>query len=367
MRTHFSRLPYGAVLAIAAFSVSAVNVVREDGGQDFARLMRLGESDGVDYLRERDALLAGQPTQWDVDAAAARSWEAGLAAFILNGRLGESEAFAKWDAQRPILRANLRYYDWAGASVEEGLAFLLEKMWKGATAKEREWAYNDLQLIGAKFTVGVGNTALWRAIWENCPDDRFKAIVILYIASSDDPTVQPIIVEVLDDGNDAVPLGFKYRCLQGLRYRDTEQTVDAILDGWDQLTSERAWTEKALAALCANGGKRARQFVHGLALSPDQDEWTRADAAAGCCLRPHPDDPDMFRKFFTGPGSVKMKTKALKGLRGRNAYPLEPIRPVLREIITTSDDEDLTESAALTLTSCYRHAKELNERAVAED
>ncbi|UCC29269.1 MAG: hypothetical protein JSU86_13830 [Phycisphaerales bacterium] len=62
-----------------------------------------------------------------------------------------------------------------------------------------------------------------------------------------------------------------------------------------------------------------------------------------------------------------MKTKALKGIRARNGYPLDPVRPVLREIIITSDDEELTESATLTLTSCYRHAKEVNERAVAED
>ena len=228
MRADFSRLPYGAAAGIAAFFLSGINAAGADGSEDYARLMRLGESDGVDYLRERDALLAGHPTQWDVDAAAARSWEAGLTAFILNARLSEKERFVKWDAQRPLVQITGRYYALPGASVEIGLAFLLEKMWKGPTAKEREWAYKDLQLIRAKFTVGLGNTALWRAIWENCPDDRFKVIVILYIASSNDPTVIDIIQEVLQAAEDR-PLGAKHRCLLGLWHSPRDDAAEAVL------------------------------------------------------------------------------------------------------------------------------------------
>ncbi|UCC32297.1 MAG: hypothetical protein JSU86_08445, partial [Phycisphaerales bacterium] len=329
-------------------------------GDDLADLARLVEANGEEYIRLRDALLKQHRQPWDVTPAADQSWETGLVAFVLNARMEDKEGFADLDAQRPRHYANGKSYRLTGAA-ETAVAFLMEKMWKAGDDRETARAYGTLRRLRGEKVAHAGETALWKAIWEQCEDERFRYAVLRNICADPDPSVQPIIEEFLQREDDQLAgYSAKPRCLAGLWHRDTEQTVDAILNAWDVLAAESGWKSDAVGALNTNSSERARRIVYKLVLDPAEDETLRAETAARCCLRPHPDDPDMFRKFFAGPGSIKMKNKALKGMRGRNGYPLDPIRPVLREIIITSDDEELTESAALTLTSCYRHAKDVN-------
>ncbi|UCC32300.1 MAG: hypothetical protein JSU86_08460, partial [Phycisphaerales bacterium] len=333
-------------------------VVQQAGNLDTLR--RVATAEAAEYLRVRQDVLAHSHAQWNIAEAAAESWEIGVAAFVLNARRVSPESFQRMDAVQPRRDITGRSYTLPEPSVENRVAFLLEKAWKPVEEGDRARGLSDLRLGLRKGTGRVADPAMWRAIWEECPIERLREISLFLLASSSDLAVLGIVAGVMAEHGDAGTKRLQALCLTGLLDSELPEAGELVLTQWEYLRQEQTLAEKALAVFGANVSERARSFVHGLALDEDQEEWLRARAAVSCCLRPHPGDPAMFRKFLAGPGSIKMKAKVLKGMQGRNGYPLDPLRPVLREIIITSDDEELTESAALTLTSCYRHAKDVN-------
>ena len=335
--------------------------------EDVAGLTGLARAEGKDYVNLRDALLEEHPGPWDVAVFARQSWETGLAAFILNARLAARDVFERWDKQEPRLYATGGWYDLSTypnvGPLSARTAFLLEKMWKGIP-DERHRGY-AFATVKRGFACDAGVTALWKAIWEHSKDDQFRLVVIGRVCADPDPSVQPIILEVLHHyDNESAPY-FKSRCLSGLWYRHTEETVDAILGAWDTIRNKRSWLGNALGALVANGSVRARRFVHEFILNVENDETLRGEALAKCCNQPQPDDVEIMRRFFAGPATVRVKTNALESIGCH--CPLDEVRPVFREVLIQSNDPKMIASAALALDSAYILAKEVDEAARAED
>ena len=152
--------------------------------------------------------------------------------------------------------------------------------------------------------------------------------------------------------------------MSGLWYRDTEQTVDAVLGVWDALSKTGHWKYSGAGVLARTSSERARRFVYDLVLDSSEDERLRAETLMHFCHRPQPGDLEVFRKFLAGPGSVKMKSDALRGLY---RYPLNGIRPLLRELLVESTDPGIIADAAVTLTQAHRWAKDVPEATKAED
>ena len=360
-------------VAIAVGLMHFATVPWSQEARDPSRLDAIVPAEGDEYLRLRNMLLEQHPRPWDIPTAAGESWECGLAAYILNQRSIEKQAFEMLDNERPSSYRNVNGYGRLTGCPNANMAFLLEKMWKAPSKpqdvrwpvspeKDRQYAYNTL--VQARWSPPLGETALWKSMWRDCDDDQFRFIGLGPLCADPDPSVQPIILEVLHRPDpDAYPYS-KYRCMEGLRYRDTEQTVDAILETWDGVMKELGLVEKALAALCLNSSDRARRFVHQFALDENQVESLRSHAVAGFCLRPHPDDAEVLHSFFQGTGSVKMKRDALQWL---HKCPLEHIRLPLREILRKSNDPKLISGAINALGSAYIAAKGVDETARAED
>lgn len=146
----------------------------------------------------------------------------------------------------------------------------------------------------------VGETSLWKAIWEQSGDDRFRFVAIRQVCADPDPSVQPIVLQILHHEETDSWAYSKSRCLSGLVHRDTEDTVDTIFGALDVLRKENR-KDFAVAVLAANGSTRARPFVHAFILNPENNERRRGEALAKCCNRPHPDDIDVIRRFMAGP------------------------------------------------------------------
>ena len=170
------------VVAMIIGSWGAVRTAKANG--DWINLARVVEGEGNEYVRLRDALLDAATGHWDVTAAADQSWECGLAAFILNERLADKESFDFLDAQHPRLRADMSYYR-LSRSANANVAFLVEKMWKAPAGqedkrwaaspeKEKEYAYETLVLLRGERYASAGETALWKTIWKQSGDDRFR-------------------------------------------------------------------------------------------------------------------------------------------------------------------------------------------------
>ncbi len=335
------------------------------GGEDFARLERVARAEGDEYVQLRDALLETHPEPWDVGVAAGQSWDAGVMAFILNARRGAKDTFRGWDALSPRYTASGRSYSLSGKDWTSVWAFLIEKIWKGETARERDGADYDLQQYCRESTIELGHLALWHAIWDGCDDERLQSVAVFQLCSNPDPSTQPIIVELLKGGNGSLDARrLRGQCMSGLWYRDTEQTVDAVLGVWDALSKTGHWEYSGAGVLARTSSERARRFVYDLVLDSSEDERLRAETLMHFCHRPQPGDIQVFRKFFAGPGSDKMKWDALGGLY---RYPLNDIRPLLRELLMDSTDPKMIASAAFALSKADLSTKDVPDATKAED
>ncbi len=334
-------------------------------GQDLAALERVAKAGGEEYIRLRNALLKTHPEPWDVANAAAHSWDTGIAAFILNERQKAADMFVKWDALRLRVYADGTSYALHQGTSDAAAAFLLEKIWKSPSERERDRAYRQFCRGHKEEFAHAGDPALWTATWEQCEDEQIRYAVLYQVCASCDPSTQPIIVGLLAEEGDSLPVRrLRAQCMSGLWHRDTEQTVDAVLGVWDVLSKTGHWKYSGAGVLANNSSERARRFVHDLVLDSTEDEDLRAEIVIKCCLRPHPGDLEVFRRFFTGPGSDKMKKDALRGLY---RYPLSGIRPLLRELLVESTDPVMIAAAALTFTQAHRWAKDVPEATKAED
>ena len=369
-RTMYIRMR-SAGIAVFGAALYTTPVVADD----FTALARLAAAQGEQYVQQRDTLLETHPQPWDVRAASEDSWESGLAAFTLNQRMQERDAFAMLDDQFPILRANGHCYE-LSMSHDANVAFLLEKMWKapatqrdgnwtGTPGRESERAYGTLIMLYGNEIAQAGDAALWKSMWQNCEDERFRFAAVYYLCAAPDSSVQTVIEDILQSADDRVAgYSAKSHCLSGLQYRNTGQTVDAVFGALEVLKRDGKMGD-AVGVLAANENGRARRLVHEFILGPENDETLRGEALAKCCNRPRADDVEIMRRFFAGPVGERVKTNALASI-GRHC-PLDQVRPVFREVLIQSDDPKMIASAALALDSAYILAKEVDEAARAED
>jgi len=372
MKMHHHMAPTTLRSATAVAAAVAL-LAAPAAADDLAELARLTQAEGEQYVTLRNTLLEKHPGPWDIPTAAAQSWEFGLAAYVLNQRLKEKEAFKTLDNEHPRSYRSIHGYGKLSRSQEANTAFLLEKMWKAPSEqedqrwavtpeKDREYAYNTL--VQARRSKDVGETALWKSMWEKCQNGRLQYVALSYVCADPSPSVQPIIVEVLHSLDyESAPYS-KSRCLAGLYHRNTEETADAII-GAMQILANAGETSDAVGALAANESARARRFVYEFILDNKNSETIRAETLAKCCGRPQPGDIQVINQFLSGEASVPVKTRALKSI-GRNC-PLDHVRPMFREILTESEDAELIAGAALALVNGYLLANEIDPAAAAED
>jgi hypothetical protein len=204
-----------------------------------------------------------------------------------------------------------------------------DRRWAVSPEKDRQYAYDTL--VQAQWTPKVGETALWESIWRDCDNDQMRFIALKPICADPDPSIQPIIVEVLNHPDlDAYPSSIS-RCLSGLVHRDTEETVDAILGAWDVLSSEHGkWVPQALGALSTNSRAKARRVMYEFILDDEQPESRRAEALAKLGNQPFPDDSDTLRRFLESTVSTRQKSDVLRWLK---KWPVDYVRPVLRDTL----------------------------------
>lgn len=338
------------------------------GSERNLELERLVRAQGAEYSAHRDAALERFPNGWDVDSAAADSWDSGLVAFILNARLSHQQDFISLEAQVPRRDIMGRYWK-PSESTEATIAFLLETMWKGGLQKsdrrfperEPEYAYQTLRQLSLYRS---GTAKMWLAIWVGSPDERYKFLSLEAICADPSLTVQPVIEQFLTSGDDSLA-GFrsKGRCLGALVHRDTEGSVDAVLAAWPTLR-DQGYTANAIGALAANSSDRARAFVHSFIVDPGGDARQRVEALAKLCVNPKPNDADILRRLLQSEVIAEAKGDALLAMA---KCPAGQILPVLREILATGDDAELVARAGLVMSAVYRRNKDIMPMNRAED
>jgi hypothetical protein len=333
---HF--LPAIVSLAVASPRVNAT---------DYGKLDLVAFAEGDAYVRLRDSLLEEMTEPWDVAAATAVSWQTGLAAFILNQRREAPDVCARWDKRSYSPKRGGFWYSLHGAPAECALAFLWEEFWKGENEGVRNAAYHDLHnRFGSRFP-GLGEPSLWRAIWDNLPDERSRHIAILSLASADVEEPDPVIRDVV--GNSSYSVVLRSACIAGLGYHPTDVVADIIIEAWQDLRSHSG----ALAVLGRSTSPRAREFMHAFILDEKQDEFLRGEALGAFTMRADEQDGDVFLRIIREPASKRLKRRAMQALQ--NAAPVVA-RPAIHWIFENETDAEMLGAAVLALALSYHRA-----------
>jgi len=316
--------------------------------EDLNRLVRV---DGADYVALRKEILGATSDPWDVGTAAKLSWKHGIIAFALNGRLGMPDAYTHWDEHARQSRADIagRLYRFdRGGTTADTVAFLLEQSLKPQEGVEKQYAMGELlgRLQWAKSYAGIGNTEMWRAIWEECPYERLREASVFFLACSGDPEVQDILAGLLRDPDSPETRQLKVRCLTGLFHSESERAKALVLEEWDRLKSE-SLLGSAIAVLSTSADPRARELIYAVALDPLESIPTRRDTIAKLSNLHHRGDRAFLGRFFSEVDSVKLKREVLGSLWPR--FPLDVYRSVVRDILETSSDPKLVGPAVSAL------------------
>jgi len=338
--------------SIGLVAMSTMASAQSSGSGSLADLNRLIEANRAEYVKLREELLKTAPGLWDVEAAAARSWEHAVLAFALNHRLRIPDTFADWDknARRLFTDHGGRLYRFdsdGGARSSDIAGFLLEQSIKPSEGVDKQWPMGELLgRLGraAKGFAGMEPTAMWRIIWEECPHERLREASLFFLSSSGESSALPTVAEVLRDDGSENGKQFKHRCLHGLFYSNSQEAMDLVLDLWDDLRAQ-SFTPNGVLAKSAN--PRAREMMYTLALDPAESSGTRVSTVGLISKYPQPGDRAFLQQFFAKVKSDQLKEQVLRDIA--KWFPFEWYREPVREILRTSSDRHVVSNAAFAL------------------
>ncbi len=351
---------------LGALSVAFGMVAGLARADNLAALHGLGLGEGAAYAAQRDALLAAHPQAWDVEAACGYSWQAGLAAYILNGRLAEPEQFAKWETEveQASKAMHLSTPGSAFRQLQVSPAFRLEFAWKPpewvndfrwdseAANRSPHQAARAGALAPDGWCVPMEGTplALWRAIWRESNETDFRAVAIAALSRSDSSADQQLARNALFDGDEEYAI--RREALYGYTARDPAGSVDDCV----KLISDRTTTpELAIVATSALGNnlsrlegayRRARAFLEVVAGDGTRPEALRCAALEACKRDQRSDNIDVLRTALMQTKHPKLQLTAIV----ENAQ----LRQALRHAMYNYGDPGVVSTAATALLNLGR-------------
>ena len=334
-RVHF-------LLALLSLAVASPRV----NATDYRKLVDVAFAEGDAYLRLRDSLLEEMTEPWDVAAATAHSWQAGLAAFILNQRREAPDVCARWDKRSYRPKRGGFWYSLHGAPAECALAFLWEKFWKGENEGVRNAAYHDLHnSFGSRF-YGLGDAQLWLAVWDHVEDERFRHLTIKLLASSGDTAPNGVVAAVLSAG-ERNSVALRHACLKSLNPVRRQEAARIVLDSWNQLYKHSALRGACITLLNSQQTAETKSFIRSLVLDPTGSDYERISALVGSA------DTQLLLDFLKSDISLRLRRTTLERAHGWN---LQALRPAVRYVLENETDRGLIGQAVSTLALCYRRA-----------
>ena len=301
-------------LAAAGSCIIATQSARAQA--TMADLVRVSRAKGDDYRALRDDLLQRHPQKWDVAAATAHSWEAGIAALAFNARLKAPETIAKWELRPSALSARGTSFDITPRNADIAVPWQLESLWQAPDARPKLiWNFDESFHSGWQIDLPVD---LWLSVWDNAAREDLRKVAIYSLAVSGDPSTSETIVALLND-RASEPV-FRYVCLLGLRLRDTQDTTSLVLDAWDAIV-DGGHVELSIIVLAAHGDPAGRARLHEVADDPAYTVMDRVKSVVVLGSNPQPGDAERFVRFLSSDVAVSAKKDALYRAKRRLRKP----------------------------------------------
>ena len=250
------------VLLVTVVAAASTAVACRTETDELVELIAL---DGRDYTIARDTLVHSRTEPWDLRAALKVSWDAGLAAHVLDVRRAHPELFPQWDAvvpQETIIRDHYSKHPASFALCSPGnspedearSAFLVEQIWK--TAAVPDWKVGAL--VSFSCLRVSGPVELWLAVWEGATDPALRAVALHGVAQNLTPGLRPVVVAAL--GDPTMSPEILAAAFNGLGDSRSPEALDLVLEFipvWERDREILWFGFKALDALTIPAARRA--------------------------------------------------------------------------------------------------------------
>ena len=342
--THTNRHARAVLSTLAAAGLLCAARARAN---DYAALHTLGAAEGAEYIAQRDGLLRSHPEPWDVEQASGHSWQAGLAAYILNARLREPEAFAAWatGVEEWTRRGHIQSISLGFNHAHPNVEFRLEFAWKPPdwVAEIEHCEKLSLEHYGRARSAALlafrGFSArwegspypLWLAIWQHCDIPEFRLLAIDRLAGSDRPEHQQIGLDVLLGAEYSTEL--RLRAMWGYSSRKPPELTDTVLRLINAPDTPEELGVSAIVSLGTTSRRkqndpRAHAALRDVAQNARKPEALRCAAIEACGRDPRPEDDAILSAALRQTDLARLQRTAASQAAGR-----ESLRPVLREVM----------------------------------
>ena len=268
-------------------------------------LQALAGLSGTNYVTERNTLLQQHPTPYDVNSAAAYSWGAGLAAYILDAWQADPTDLTNWENPSSVV-------DEIGNTVStavvdpgaNGQAFWIEQVWKTAPAAK---AATDALTSLLRLPLG-GTVPLWSAVYSNTPagpppglppaGDPLQPIAAHALASLAGQAFTP--APVLDALSDPVVTPtVRQAALSGLQLNGPPDATSVLLATEPFWSATLASLNGGYLALAAQTNSAGRSVVYAIAQDGTQPVETRMTAVSAFTAQPLSNDIVVLQEIQT--------------------------------------------------------------------
>lgn len=318
------------VLALASASWFAPWTGR---AAEFDALDALARANGQDYLDQRSALLVAHPGPWDIPAAVAHDWAAGLAAYILDAWLADRAQFDAWDAV-PVLEkigGDVRPHP-ATKVGARGVPYLVEQVWK--TARVPQWGTEAYEALLRQPLGGVAE--LWSAVWRAAPAGPLGRLALHGVAGDPRDSARDLLLGVL--GNPATDSATRIAGLTGLETDRPAYATTVLTRTLPVWVADADAVDAGLRALARQADDTARGALRTLALEGTRPTSERLGAIVAMAGQPLPEDVGTLGAVL---GSVNPEALWKRAAGVLKAFPIESTRTLLHSLLGTPPTEDV--------------------------
>lgn len=301
------------------------------------------------YLDARDELVASLANDLPVEDLAARSWNLGLAAFIVNQRRQYADRFEIWDYEEVYARMlasgeTYRFIRWH----EPGspcLAFLIELIWTRSGLLEMGYhgaAYHDLCM--KQSFIRYAPTDLWQSIWDNCDIEELREFAIIGLAINEDEhaSVDARLEDMLVDSQFSGVL--KARILEGFYHSPKRSVGRLIRISWPALQSHDELLTMAARALGRIESDIDREFLYAAARDRQFDFETRMAFMWACAGCPMSSDIEEIEAFL---GELKSDESKARIIRMLEKYKHADAVSLIHSIAESEDNSPYVIASSL--------------------
>jgi len=297
------------------------------------------EGDHVNLYPRFDDFENGVPKKKEIEVNGKDfpSWRTELQALIMRARKTDRERFRTWDYHKPVRNRGPGYSRHPASMLidESAQLFIIEKIWKG------DWPdlMKNEHLIHILRQPIKGPISLWKEVLDNSNRSDMRSIALNVVAGYNSGK-ETLLRVMLDKKTTDLE---KRAVIWGINCHQPPYAVDLIknsIEIWNDGSVLSTYTLMTLASLPDEG---SRKYLYEITQDKKLPVNTRRGAIQAMGGKPKSGDVDCIKRIMKDSKTEVGVKEAISTILYR--YPIEHVRTIIREMLSTSTTDDIVNGA----------------------